>query len=174
MREAKKDVIIVVDDEPEIAGMLVDCLEARGYLVLAAGGAAEALRLLELHPETGLLLTDIVMPGDLNGFDLAQRAKRAIPGIQVVFMTAHGAAEMIGAALPRPPIVLRKPFWIEHLVRIAGAAFVARAAERIGSPGPAALAPVDRTGLQAPRPIIAGGFKPHLASRRENPLSEST
>jgi CheY-like chemotaxis protein len=122
-------IILAVDDEPEIRGMLVDCLEAHGYTVLSAGDAAEALRLLELHPETGLLLTDVVMPGSMNGFDLAHRAQRVRPGIRVVFMTAYAAATLIGEAMLGPPVILKKPFWFAHLIQIVGATFAPTAAD---------------------------------------------
>jgi DNA-binding NtrC family response regulator len=124
-----KGVILAVDDEIETRGMLVDYLEVRGYTVLSAGDAVEALRLLALHPETGLLLTDIVMPGSMNGYDLARHAESVRPGIRVVFMTAHAAAMMIGEAMLRPPVILQKPFWFEHLVQIVAATFTARSAE---------------------------------------------
>jgi len=119
-------VILVVDDEPEIGGMLVDCLEVHGYLMLSARNADEALRLLDLHPETGLLLTDVVMPGGMNGFDLARRAQSVNPRLQVVFMTGYAAAEMIGDAMKRRPTILQKPFWFEHLIRVVEAAFATR------------------------------------------------
>ena len=121
-------VILVVDDEPEIRGMLADCIEVRGYRVLTAADAAEALRMLERHPETDLLLTDVVMPGSLNGFDLARHAMRVRPDIQVVLMTGHEAGAMIGQAMKRPPVILQKPFWFEHLIQIVSATFAAKAA----------------------------------------------
>jgi DNA-binding NtrC family response regulator len=128
MADRANGVILVVDDEPEIRGMLVDCLEARGYVVLSAENADAALRLLRLHPETDLLLADIVLPGSLNGYDLAKAAQRMRPGIGVIHMTGHAAAQLIGEAMPRPPVVLQKPFWFEHLLQILAATFAARAA----------------------------------------------
>jgi DNA-binding NtrC family response regulator len=123
-----KGVILTVDDEIETRGMLVDYLEVRGYGMLSAGDAAEALRMIELHPEIGLLLTDVVMPGSMNGYDLARHAVRLRPGMQVMFMTAHAAARMIGEAMKRPPVILHKPFWFEHLAQIVDATFAAKAA----------------------------------------------
>jgi DNA-binding NtrC family response regulator len=124
-----KGVILAVDDEIETRAMVVDYLEARGYTVLSAGDATEALRLLELHPETGLLLTDVVMPGSMNGYDLARHAERVRPGIRVVFMTGHAAARLIGEAMLRPPIILQKPFWFEHLAQIVTTTFIPKSAD---------------------------------------------
>jgi DNA-binding NtrC family response regulator len=123
-----KNLILAVADDIETRGMLVDYLEVRGYTVLSAGTADDALRLLALHPETGLLLTDFVMPGDMGGFKLAQQAVRACPGILVVFMTAHPGAKMIADAMKPPPFMLQKPFSFEHLAQIVAAAFAQRAA----------------------------------------------
>jgi DNA-binding NtrC family response regulator len=144
---AMTGTILVVDDEPEIRGMLVDCLEVRGYLALAAGSAAEALRLLDIHPETVLLLTDVVMPGGMNGFDLARRAQYALPELEVVFMTAYTAAEMIGEALPRRPVMVQKPFKLEHLIGIVDAAFAGKALDPTGSPAQHPAEPVESAEL---------------------------
>lgn len=124
-----KGVILTVDDEIEARGMLVDYLEVRGYTMLSASGAADAIRLLELHPETDLLLTDIVMPGGMSGYDLAERAEQVRPGIRVMFMTGHARARMIGEAMRPPPIILLKPLWLEHLAQIVAADFAANQTE---------------------------------------------
>jgi DNA-binding NtrC family response regulator len=124
----QKRVILAVADEIETRGMLVDYLEVRDYTVLSAGNADEAIRLLALHPETGLLLTDVVMPGDMGGFNLAQQAARACPEILVVFMTEHPNAEMIADIMMRSRVMLQKPFLLEYVAQIVAAAFAEREA----------------------------------------------
>jgi DNA-binding NtrC family response regulator len=111
-----RDVILIVDDEPEIRGLLLDCLEVRGYTVFAAGDAAQALRVLAVHPEITLLLTDIVMPGGMNGFDLGSAATRMRPRLKVIYMSGYVAAEMTAAAMAATPVFLQKPFRFEHVL----------------------------------------------------------
>jgi DNA-binding NtrC family response regulator len=113
--------ILIVDDEPEFRGDLLDFLEAHGYQVFAARDAAEAIRLLQLHAEIELLVADVVIPGSVNGFDLATAAGRMRPGLKVVYMSGYAAADLIGAAMSKPPVILRKPFWFEQLHQIIGA-----------------------------------------------------
>ncbi len=60
------EVVLVVEDESEVRRFTVEVLTELCYRVLEADGAANALRLLDLHPEIALLFTDVVMP-DVNG-----------------------------------------------------------------------------------------------------------
>jgi DNA-binding NtrC family response regulator len=117
----KGGAILIVDDDPEFRGDLLDFLEGRGYPVFAARDATEAFRLMQLHAEIELLVTDVVIPGSINGFDLAAAAGRLRPGMKVVYMSGYAAADLIGAALPEPPAILRKPFWFEKLHQVIGA-----------------------------------------------------
>jgi CheY-like chemotaxis protein len=100
----------VVDDETDIRDLLVDWLGEAGYSALAAANPAAALALLEGNPEIELLLTDIVMPGGLNGFDLARRARLRRPGLKVIFISAYSMAEAVLQARPDSEPILRKPF----------------------------------------------------------------
>ena len=86
-------------------------LEEAGYRVLEAGSGEEAYRLLLTHPDLqiDLLFTDIVMPGHLDGIDLANEARALRPGLKVLYTSGfadlvreHREEEMHGLVLPKP------------------------------------------------------------------------
>ena len=77
MAAEPKPSVLVVEDEMFIRMVAVDTLEDCGYVILEAGDAREALEVLEQTPGISLIFTDINMPGDIDGLDLATEvAKR--------------------------------------------------------------------------------------------------
>ncbi len=108
--------IMVVDDETGIRDLLVEWLGDEGYLVHAAANPASALAVLDRVPDIALLVTDVVMPGGLNGFDLARRAQVRRPALKVLYISAYSMAEAVAQARPAGEPVLRKPFRHEQLV----------------------------------------------------------
>ena len=110
--------IMVVDDETGICDLLVEWLGEEGYAVHAASGPTAALALLERTPEVTLLLTDVVMPGGLNGFDLARRARVRHPALKVIYISAYSMAEAVLQARPAAEPILRKPFRHEQVVSV--------------------------------------------------------
>jgi len=77
-------VVLVVDDEPLIRMYAVDVLEDAGFSVVEAANAEEALAQLSRHPEITVLFTDINMPGELDGLDLAREVHRRRPHVQLI------------------------------------------------------------------------------------------
>jgi two-component system cell cycle sensor histidine kinase/response regulator CckA len=112
------ETILVVEDEPAVLTLSRRALEAQGYLVLAAGDAAAALRLVERHGGTiHMLLTDVVMPG-LSGRDLADKLAARRPGIRVLYMSGYpGDAVVQHGELPPGSAFLQKPFSPDSLAR---------------------------------------------------------
>jgi diguanylate cyclase (GGDEF)-like protein len=108
--------ILVVDDEQDIRELIADWLGGHGYRVRVAACAADALRLIENDESIELLCTDIVMPGDLNGFDLARRAEQIRPGMKLLYMSAYSVAETVRAARDEAPRLVRKPFRLDYLL----------------------------------------------------------
>jgi CheY-like chemotaxis protein len=110
------ECILVVEDQRMVRKMARSVLTSLGYAVLEAENASKALTLLQQEPEVHLLLTDVVLAGHLNGFDLAREATRRRPELKVIFMS--GCAE---SALPRHEepsvsrLVIDKPFTKEAL-----------------------------------------------------------
>ena len=104
--------ILVVDDDRDVREVAVAVLEAVGYRVIEAASGDEAYRLLQSHPDLQIdvLFTDVVMPGRLDGIDLANAARALRPRLRVLYAT--GFANLVRpdreAHLQGP--VLRKPY----------------------------------------------------------------
>ncbi|PWC39833.1 response regulator [Azospirillum sp. TSO35-2] len=91
------ETVLVVDDDADVRAVAVQAVAALGYRVLEADGAEAALAVLDRQP-VDLLFTDIVMPGGLNGRELAREGLRRHPSLRVVF--ASGYANGPEAAVP--------------------------------------------------------------------------
>jgi PAS domain S-box-containing protein len=115
------ETILVVEDEPDVRRLLRSVLEDHGYRVLEATSGVNALEVWSGHrDEIDLLVTDIVMPGGLSGWELGQRLLRERPELKVLHTSGY-SDEMLGeaAALRGTPNLLEKPFGpIEMLRRI--------------------------------------------------------
>jgi len=81
--------ILVVEDEELVRDFTVELLSDCGYVVLAAANGREALDLLDREKKIDLLFTDIVMPGDLDGFALAREAKRRRPLLPILYTSGY-------------------------------------------------------------------------------------
>jgi len=112
--------ILVVDDEEFLVEYVRLVLVRAGFSVLTAQNGAEAWHLILDGPgEIRLVLTDIVMPGSLDGFELAERIRRRQPELTVLFMTgALPQDHPSGEALLSKRLLLRKPFYPDQLVAI--------------------------------------------------------
>jgi CheY-like chemotaxis protein len=109
--------IMVVEDEPEIRELVATSLAVEGFQVLCAEDGLDALSQLDTHPEVDLLFTDILMPGDLHGFDLARQARQLRPGIKLLYTSGYA----LSAALRRSgPIeeakLVAKPYRLDQLI----------------------------------------------------------
>lgn len=89
MSSPKQPRILVVEDEYLIRLTLVEALTDEGYEVLEAESGDAALPLLQSGETIDLLLTDIQLPGQLDGRDLADRARQHRPSLPVLFMTGR-------------------------------------------------------------------------------------
>lgn len=103
--------ILLVEDDPAVREAAVRSLARDGHTVIPAGTVAEALALIEEvgeHP--GLLLTDVVLP-DRSGRDLADEARRRIPGLRVLFMSGYTERSLTNRAPWSPDgAFIQKPF----------------------------------------------------------------
>ncbi len=110
--------ILVVEDDLLLRDVIVDILAEAGYATSEAACAGEALELLdersEIAAEIAVVVTDIDMPGDLDGLGLAARLGEVRPQIGVI--VTSGAHRGAAAALCRPALFLAKPFRADRLV----------------------------------------------------------
>jgi len=127
------ETILLVDDESDVRDLARDMLAAKGYQVLEAGNAAEALQIAQNHAgHIDLLLTDVVMPR-LNGVEVAGRLTRQRPDTQVLYMSGFAVVgaqteHLSGPGLQPGDPILPKPFSPESLTR--------KVREVLGSPSP--------------------------------------
>ena len=86
----RSHTILLVDDEPEIRQVVLTALAEPRYNVLTASDGYEAVRLLWEH-WVDLLITDVRMPGSIDGFQLARQAKLMRPNLHVLYISGYYA-----------------------------------------------------------------------------------
>lgn len=112
---AKRETILLVEDEPGVRRLVRRMLVERGYRVVEAADGEEALALCgELRPPADLVLTDIVMP-NLNGADLAAKLRHSHPNVKILFMTGYADEAVRDYGIAPAAEILRKPFLAEAL-----------------------------------------------------------
>ncbi|CAI8826516.1 Sensor histidine kinase/response regulator [Pseudomonas chlororaphis] len=108
-------LLLVVEDESMILEFLCEILQDEGFATQAMPSADAALRFLESHPEqVRLLLTDINMPGTLNGAGLANRVRERWPGMPVLVMSGYETPQSSG--IRYPVSFIRKPWTIGQIL----------------------------------------------------------
>ncbi|MBS7456487.1 response regulator [Coralloluteibacterium stylophorae] len=107
--------ILLVDDEAMIRMILADVLGSMDYAVVEAASGDAALRHLDALDDYALVITDIHMPGGIDGLELADRLESRSPGKPLIFMT--GRPDVMQRELRRNEAFLRKPFGAEQLLR---------------------------------------------------------
>ncbi|WP_075292826.1 GAF domain-containing protein [Pararhizobium arenae] len=103
--------ILLVDDEPLIRMVTAEELEERGYTVLEAANAWEALEILEAEHKIELLLTDVGLPNGINGRQLADLARERMPDLPILFITGYAENAVLNQGHLGPGMaVMTKPF----------------------------------------------------------------
>ncbi len=110
------ETVLVVDDEPSVRVLLYEVLRELGYQVLEADTGASGLRILESGRRVDLLVTDVGLPGGMNGRQLADAALVTRPNLKILFITGYAENAAVGAGHLKPGMhVLTKPFSLEIL-----------------------------------------------------------
>jgi CheY-like chemotaxis protein len=108
--------VLVVDDEPTIRMLVTEVLEEMGYTTLEAGDGNSALQLLQSNARIDLLVTDVGLPGPMNGRQVADAARVARPDLKVLFITGYAENAVLGNGPLEPGMELvTKPFAMEML-----------------------------------------------------------
>jgi signal transduction histidine kinase/CheY-like chemotaxis protein len=114
--ESRGESILVVEDEPLVASRVVRTLIRKGYTVLSAASAEEALDLMEKRGSpVDLVLTDVVMPG-MNGHEMVLKFRERWPGLRALFMSGYPAEIIAQHGVVDPQIAfIEKPFYTEQI-----------------------------------------------------------
>jgi two-component system, response regulator PdtaR len=100
--------ILVVEDDALIRLCTRDGIEAAGFEVCDAYNADEAIQLLETHPSIGLILTDVDMPGCMDGVKLAHYVRKRWPPVKIIVTSGYG--HVTPEQLPSGSLFLSKPY----------------------------------------------------------------
>ena len=110
------ETILVVDDEPTVRMLVTEVLGELGYSVMEAADSASGLKLLRSDVRVDMLVTDVGLPGGMNGRQMADAARELRPGLRTLFITGYAESAAIGANQLAPGMhVLTKPFAIDTL-----------------------------------------------------------
>ncbi len=101
--------LLLVEDEFLIRQTLAEALVEQGFDVIEAGRADDALRVLQAEPEIALLLTDVQLPGDMDGVQLASALRQFVPELPVVFMSGRPDRLESVVDSPRDAVII-KPY----------------------------------------------------------------
>ncbi len=113
------ETVLVIDDEPTIRMLASEVLGELGYTVIEAGDGASGLQVLGSQRRIDLLITDVGLPGGMNGRQIADAAREQRPGLQVLFITGYAENVLTGRDEVSPWMrVLTKPFGMQALARL--------------------------------------------------------
>ena len=112
-----RHTILAVDDDAAVRGMLARLLRSRGYTVVQAADAAEALRMLARH-RVDLVISDIVMPGE-SGIELRRSLLKTFPNLPVILISGYSADAPAEFAARAPHTeFMQKPFAADELLAL--------------------------------------------------------
>jgi CheY-like chemotaxis protein len=111
------ELVLVVEDDPAVRSSVDLILKGIGYRTEVAEDAESALELLAVKPDVALVLSDVVLPGGTNGFELAERARRAKPNLQVLFVSGYPEGALKRNSESERFTVLPKPYSMKQLAR---------------------------------------------------------
>ena len=112
--------VLVVDDEPSVRMLVIETLEELGYVAIEAADSASGLKVLQSDVDLDLLVSDVGLPGGMNGRQMADAGRSVRPELKVLFITGYADAAVLDAADLDPGMqILTKPFCVDALaVRI--------------------------------------------------------
>lgn len=111
------ETILVVEDNSSVRRTVVRQLGALGYETIEAEDALSALDIIGSKVSFDLLLTDVVMPGGMTGYDLAEKAEKIRPGLKVLFTSGYTELSESRRQAPRRGMLLSKPYRKSELGR---------------------------------------------------------
>lgn len=115
--ETGKRTVLVVDDEPTIRMLVCELLEEMGHVTLEADDGPTAVTLLDSNAAIDLLITDVGLPGGLNGRQVADAARVTRPDLKVIFITGFAENAVVANGQLEPCMrLVTKPFALDVLL----------------------------------------------------------
>lgn len=102
------EVVLVVEDNPDVRELTLQRVEGLGYVAVEAESGAAAIRMLQSRDDIQIVLSDIVMAGGVSGYDVARWVREHVPHVGVLLTTGYAAEETRPDAADFP--ILRKPY----------------------------------------------------------------
>lgn len=113
---AQGETVLIVDDEPTVRMLITDILADLGYDAIEAGDSVAGLKVLQSDARIDLLVTDVGLPGGMNGRQMADAARAVRPDLKVLFITGYAEnAALCSGHLAPGMAVLTKPFAMETM-----------------------------------------------------------
>src|SRR5206468_4211950 len=110
------ETVLVIDDEPSVRLLVVEVLSNLGYEVIEVSSGAAGLEVLQSDRRVDLLVTDVGLPGRMNGRQVEAAARALRPDLEVLFITGYAESHAIRTGRLAPGMeVMTKPFSMEAL-----------------------------------------------------------
>ncbi len=116
------ETVLIIDDEPLVRMLVTDVLRELGYAAIEAADGPTGLKILKSAARIDLLITDIGLPGGMDGGQVAEEARKLRPAVKVLFITGFAEKAVVGHGhIEAGMSVLTKPFAMEALAsRVKG------------------------------------------------------
>ena len=111
------ELILVVEDQDAVREVTMSRLEGLGYSAIEANSPSAAIEILQTENQISLVLSDIVMPGRLSGFDLARWIQANKPNVPIILASGNISPERFEAEKLERVTLLAKPYSREDLAR---------------------------------------------------------
>jgi CheY-like chemotaxis protein len=105
--------VLIVEDEPDVLEIAIQIFESLGYDVLSASNAVAAIAVLEQQQTIDVLFSDVVMPGEMNGVDLAREARRMRPEMKVLLASGYPMSALSDKGLQDVSFISKPYRWTE-------------------------------------------------------------
>nr|WP_246205318.1 response regulator [Microvirga arsenatis] len=112
--QERRPVVVLVDEEPSIRQAVARLLQEASFDVHEAADPDEAARILEKEPAADALVVDAHVPGRIDGFELAAKARGRLPGLAVVMMSGH--SDDTSGPVPEGGEFIAKAYLTDRLV----------------------------------------------------------
>jgi PAS domain S-box-containing protein len=115
-RAEQGETVLIVDDEPTVRMLMTEVLEDLGYRAIEASDGAAGLKVLESDSRIDLLVTDVGLPGGMNGRQVADAGRVLRPDLKVLFITGYAENAVVSHGHLAPGMqVMTKPFGLDEL-----------------------------------------------------------